>query len=261
MTSLGKALASVIIASAALASAQTEIEAAKFHYDDKAQLSTFSGNVLLTGDGITLKADNLVVEGRQDDTRYEASGTPASLQFDTSGGRSVTASGDSISFNPATERISVSQGKLNTSDAVISADRIDYFRDNSLKARGRIRLVHEGMKVSGDTLAVGALGAQSDVNVTGSPATVEGIKETTNMQATALTIVFQTAESRIRLTGNAVAQNVGGEIASDVIVYDTADNSFVAVSEDVDQRVTMVINGDDEPDATRKQEDEAGERP
>lgn len=265
----------LLLALAALAAALPaaasgiEIQADKAQYDDEAGVFRFTGDVTALGDGIALTADRLDVRTGDGDHRYSATGKPARIEIETEGGRRLRARGSPIVLFASSGRLEVAGGAVEAGGESLTARRIVRSADGSIDADGSVVLVRETISLGGEALDANGLGAGGQAVITGAPATVstgEGGADGDDpgMSASALTMRLKPDENRLELTGEAVAKSGGGEIAGDVIVYNTLERTFVATGGTERNRVKMVMESAGEQDGAEdadEPEEDAPENP
>ncbi len=198
---------------------------------------TFSGDVLVTGGGLRLEADEIVVfEGV-----YEVSGSPARMSY-TSAGAVTNLSGSSIVFSDEDGSVELgSGGVVSRGPMRVSAGRVSYsLEGRSLAAGGGVEFEDGDISATGSAVSAGG-GDSLLLRLTGSPALIDMPGgEDVRLQASAESIEYDETRGKVRLQGGVVA-NLGKErLVGETIDYDVRQGSFVA-EPDEDGRVHATI--------------------
>lgn len=198
---------------------------------------TFTGDVLVTGGGLRVEADEIeVFEGV-----YDISGSPAKMSYSSSGAK-TSLSGSSIVFSEEEARVEMGSGGVVSRGTMrVAAGRISYsLEGRSLSAGGGVDFNDGDVSASGSAVTAGG-GDSLLLRLTGSPAVIDMPGgEDVRLQASAASIEYDETRGKVRLQGGVVA-NLGRErLVGETIDYDVRQGSFVA-EPDEDGRVHATI--------------------
>lgn len=115
-----------------------QIKADHAELDEKAGLTTYSGDVELDQGDLRIRADKVVIKTRNNAvTEVIATGKPASYR-DTENGKPLFAQGSTIHYQLAKDFIQlIENASLEQDGSVIRSERIDYdLKTRKVKARG-----------------------------------------------------------------------------------------------------------------------------
>ena len=202
-------------------------------------ITEFSGNVLVKGPDLALSGESIKVDSNT--KNYDIFGKPARIEItQTTITLSVTA--DQIRYD-ADKSVAnlVGNGKIVKGDLQLQAQDLQYLEaGNQFLANNSVFIINEKLEATGDNAKVNDLANSIEMIISGTPAKIRILHESSTLVADALQIKYNQNQESVQLLGNATAKYGDEELSGDSITYNLNLGSFSAAPTE-SGRVTAII--------------------